>query len=122
VEEHVRELGDLEKAVMEQMWAAPEATTSRVMVTRLRPGRGLAYTTVQTTLDRLVHKGWLVRRMVSRTYVYEPTGTRAEWAAELMAEVLDEAEDRDAAIMHFVEPGEIRTLRAALQNAETGLA
>jgi predicted transcriptional regulator len=125
VEEHVRELGDLEKAVMEQMWATPDATTSREMVARLHPARGLAYTTVQTTLDRLVHKGWLARRMVNRKYVYEPTGTRAEWAAELMAEVLDDAEDRDAAIMHFVghmEPGELKTLRAALQNAETGLA
>lgn len=121
----MRELGDLEKAVMEEMWAAPEATTSREMVARLHPVRGLAYTTVQTTLDRLVHKGWLTRWMVGRKYVYQPTGTRAEWAAGIMAEVLDDAKDRDAAIMHFVghmHPAELKALRAALQNAETGSA
>lgn len=121
----MRELGDLEKAVMVQMWAAPEATTCREMVARLHPVRGLAYTTVQTTLDRLVHKGWLARRMVDRKYVYEPTSTQAEWAASIMAEVLDDAKDRDAAIMHFVrhmETAELKTLRVALQNAETDSA
>jgi predicted transcriptional regulator len=118
----MRELGDLEKAVMERMWARASPTTAREMVTLLQPERTLAYTTVMTTLDRLVHKGWLTRRMVRRAYEYRPTGTRAEWAAGIMTEVLDDAQDRDAALMHFVghmDSAELRVLRAALKKAQT---
>jgi predicted transcriptional regulator len=116
-----RELGDLEQAVMDQMWSFPEATTVRDMLVRLRPTRGLAYTTVQTTLDRLVQKGWLSRHLVGRAYEYQPTGTSAERAASVMTEVLDDSKDRDAALLHFVgrmDPAELKTLRAALQRAD----
>lgn len=116
----MRDFGELEKAVMEQMWAHADATTVREMVSYLRPERTLAYTTVMTTMDRLVQKGWLSREMIRRAWCYRPTGTRAEWAAGIMSEVLADAQDQGAALIHFVgsmDAVELQTLKAALLQA-----
>ncbi|MGH8573296.1 MAG: BlaI/MecI/CopY family transcriptional regulator, partial [Gammaproteobacteria bacterium] len=45
-------LGELERAVMEVLWDRDEPFVVRDVV-RVLAGRGLAYTTVMTVLDRL---------------------------------------------------------------------
>ncbi len=61
-------LGELECAVLEQVWAHDEVTVSDVVATI---GRPLAYTTIMTTLDRLYRKGLLVRVKRGRAFAYQ---------------------------------------------------
>ncbi len=82
-------LGRLESAVMEILWAGSD---SRVQDVVCALDRGLAYTTVMTTLDRLFKKGLLDRTKQDRAYVYRARLTRGEWerhrANELVATFL----------------------------------
>ncbi|MGY1836100.1 BlaI/MecI/CopY family transcriptional regulator [Blastococcus sp. SYSU DS0510] len=113
-------LGELERAVMERLWAAD----GPVAATLLRDGladRGLALTTVHTVLSRLEQKGFVVhdearpRRFWART-------SREEHAAEVMREVLGQAADRQAVLARFVgavDADEARMLRDLLAAAGT---
>ncbi len=82
-------LGRLESAVMEILWADGEGRVQDVLSAL---DRGLAYTTVMTTLDRLFKKGLLDRAKQDRAFVYRARLTRAEWerhrASGLVAEFL----------------------------------
>lgn len=75
--------------VMEILWERGE-TTVRGVVHLL--DRGLAYTTVMTTLDRLYKKGMLERRKSDRAFSYWPRWSRHEWnekrAGDFMADFL----------------------------------
>jgi predicted transcriptional regulator len=64
-------LTPLELDIMKAVWLKPPITVRDVQ-DLIRPGRQLAYTTVMTIMDRLYHKGFLKRTLVSRTYMYEP--------------------------------------------------
>src|SRR5260370_42430855 len=54
------ELGDLEAAVLGSVLRQGKAS-AREVAKDLEPSRGLAYTTISTTLDRLYKKGILAR-------------------------------------------------------------
>ena len=64
-------LTPLELDVMKAVWRRPPITV-RAVQDGIRPGRQLAYTTVMTIMDRLYHKGFLKRTLLSRTHYYEP--------------------------------------------------
>ena len=64
-------LTPLELDIMKAVWRHPPATVRDVQE-MIRPTRILAYTTVLTIMDRLYHKGFLTRRLQSRTHLYEP--------------------------------------------------
>jgi predicted transcriptional regulator len=108
-------LGDLERAVLEHLWAVG----GPVPATQLRDAfadRGLALTTVHTVLTRLEQKGF-VEHDESRPRQFRARGTREEHVAELMHEVLGQAGDRQAALARFVGSvgeDEVRMLRALL--------
>jgi BlaI family transcriptional regulator, penicillinase repressor len=70
------DLGDLQKAVMEIVWQAGEATVNQVR-DKLRRKR-LAYTTVLSVMQKLDKAGWLTHREEGRAYVYRPAMTRDE--------------------------------------------
>lgn len=109
-------LGELERAVMERVWAAPTTISVRDVHTGLAE-RDLAYTTVMTVLDRLAKKGLVLRTREGRAWLYRAAHTREELAAELMDTALGTAEDRSAALVAFVDrvsPEEAAALRAAL--------
>lgn len=93
-------LGELERAIMEVLWAAPASCTARDVLAEL-PDRGLAATTVLTVLSRLERKGLVVRDRDGRAHRYRATASRAQHAADLMREALDTAEDRSAALASF---------------------
>lgn len=64
---------------MEQVWQEAPAT-ARDVHGRLNKGqRERAYTTIMTTMDRLFHKGLLVRALVGNAWLYEPKLSRAEY-------------------------------------------
>ena len=103
-------LGELERAVMDHLWAAGGALAA----TDLRDAlvdRGLALTTVHTVLGRLEQKGF-VAHDEARPRRFRPTATREQHAAELMHEVLGQAPDRQAVLARFV--GSVDAEEAAL--------
>ena len=112
-------LGELERAVMAQLWAAPGPLTVREVHDRL--DRELAYTTVMTVLGRLAKKGVVRQERDGKAYRYAAASSREQLAASLMLDALgDVGEDRTAALVAFVDrvgPEEAAALRAALQAA-----
>ena len=63
-------LTPLELDIMKAVWRRPPVTVRDVQA-MIRPARNLAYTTVMTIMDRLRIKGYLTRRLQSRTHLYE---------------------------------------------------
>jgi predicted transcriptional regulator len=70
-------LGGLESAVMETLWANSAQTVNDVEE-RLKNKRGIAHTTVLTTLDRLHRKGYLLREKHAKAFIYSPRYSREE--------------------------------------------
>ncbi|WP_298181388.1 BlaI/MecI/CopY family transcriptional regulator [Saccharomonospora sp.] len=113
----VARLGELERAVMEVLWARDEPVSVRAVHAALGD-RGLAYTTVMTVLTRLVGKGLVQRRREGRAWLYRPVAGREAYVAELMLEALELSGDRGSALVHFaksVTSDEADALRQALQ-------
>jgi predicted transcriptional regulator len=108
-------LGELERAVMDQLWSAD----GPVAATALRDGltdRGIALTTVHTVLTRLEQKGFVVHDE-ARPRRFSARASREDHAAELMHEVLGQAADRQAVLARFVggvDDDEARLLRELL--------
>jgi predicted transcriptional regulator len=93
-------LGELERAVMERLWAADAPVAATTLREELA-GRGVALTTVHTVLTRLEQKGFVLHDD-GRPRRFHPKASRAEHAAELMHEVLGQAGDRQAVLARFV--------------------
>ena len=81
-------LGDLETAVMEVCWRL-ESFGIKDVHTRLAEQRPVAYTTVQTTIERLYRKGMLKRTGRGRTFTYAPAVARDEFLKGITKHVLD---------------------------------
>lgn len=81
-------LGDLETAVMEVCWQL-ETFGIKDVHARLCEQRPLAYTTVQTTIERLYRKGMLRRSGHGRTFTYAPAVGREEFLKGVTKHVLD---------------------------------
>ena len=116
----VRAFGELEAAIMDQVWAAGRPVLVREIHDGLRPEREPAYNTVLTVVEILYRKGWLARDKDGRAYRYRPTASREDYTAGLMGEVFDTSTDRLATLRRFVEhidPAEAEELRAMLEQA-----
>ena len=114
-------VGELEAAVMKEIWAAAAPRTVRQVLEALQQTRAadrpLAYTTVMTVMERLFRKGLLVREPDGRAFVYEAAASQADHTATLMAKTLDTSVDRGAALTHFashLSEDERQTLRQVL--------
>ena len=114
-------MGELERAVMSQLWDADAPLTVREVHAALTPARSLAYTTVMTLLDRLAKKGLVTQERQGRAFRYSPSRSREELAADMMLDVLGDTgsqSDRVAALQHFVgqiSPDEAAAMRAVLE-------
>jgi predicted transcriptional regulator len=115
-------LGELERALMARLWAAPGPLTVREVHDQL--DRELAYTTVMTVLGRLAKKGVVRQERDGKAYRYAAASTREQLAASLMLDALgDVGEDRAATLVAFVDqvgPEEVAALRAALGRPTSG--
>lgn len=114
----MRPFGELESAVMEQLWSAGEPLTVRDVLSRLDREPPLAYTTVMTVMDNLHRKGFLDRERAGRAFRYWPPKDRAEHTAELMRELLDNSGDASVTLLRFVDhmsPAELSRLKRALR-------
>jgi predicted transcriptional regulator len=70
--------GELQMQVMAALWRLERATVEDVR-RALPPRHRGAYTTVQTTLQRLYERGLLTRTKESYAFVYEPVLSEAEY-------------------------------------------
>lgn len=122
-------LGDLERAVMDRLWAIDTSDPDAAMTVRevhssIAQERDIAYTTVMTVLDRLAKKGLVTRERDGRAWRYLPVSTSEELTAHLLRDSLEhiESSDRRAAMLHFLDgasPEEIDDLKAALAELES---
>ena len=94
----LKRLGELERAVMDQLWDTGSPQTVREVHSALRAHRALAYTTVMTVLQRLSCKDLVVQIRDHRAYHYAPTRGRDELMASLMVDVLDQVSDTGGGI------------------------
>jgi predicted transcriptional regulator len=116
----VRAFGELEAAIMDQVWSAGQPVRVREILDRLRPEREPAYNTVLTVVEILYRKGWLARARDGRAYRYHATVSREDYTAGLMGEAFAASTDRLATLRRFVEridPAEADELRAMLEQA-----
>ena len=100
---------------MEALWAAPEPLTARAVQSSL--ARRSAQTTVLTVLDRLERKGFVARDRAERAHRYRAVRSKGEYVSALMMEALGETNDRQTALVRFVESArdvDVKTLRDAL--------
>jgi predicted transcriptional regulator len=119
----VRGFGELESAIMDQVWAAPGPVLVREVRDVLDERKPIAYTTVQTVMEILHRKGWLTREKDGRAYRYSAAATREDYAASLIDQVFESGADRTATLVKFFEhmdPDEVTELRAALDAAKGG--
>ena len=98
----IGELGPLEAEIMDHAWKQEEPLTVREVVDSVGARHDLAYTTVMTVMERLVNKGFLVRRKVGRAYSYEPWMSRDDYSAGLVRAVLAASRDRRSVLLGFV--------------------
>jgi predicted transcriptional regulator len=109
-------LGELERAVMELIWASDHSLSAYDIIESM-PDRKLASTTILTVLSRLENKGFVTRERTTRPHLYRAEGSREEHMADLMHEVLGGASDRTAVLERFVgqvSPDEAVILRRLL--------
>ena len=115
-------LGELERRVMEQLWATELPQSVREIHRAMPDQRDLAYTTVMTVLDRLTKKGLTRRQRDGRAYRYQAAQNRDELVAELMHTALEgDLDTRTAALVTFVgrvSPAEAAAMRTALERLE----
>ncbi len=116
----MRSFGELEAAIMDQVWLAGRPILVRDIWAGLRPEREPAYNTVLTVVEILFRKGWLAREKEGRAYRYWATVTREDYTAGLMGEALEASPDRVAALRSFVariDQAEALQLRRMLDQA-----
>jgi predicted transcriptional regulator len=113
----VNRLGELERAIMDILWASRDPLTVRQVSGNLTE-RDLAHTTVMTVLDRLAKKGFARRERDGRAWRYRAAATREAYVTELMLNALEQTGDRHAALARFarsVSETEAAALRRALE-------
>ena len=125
--ETVRGFGELESEIMDFVWSADGPVLVREVRDAVndRRERPIAYTSVQTVMEILHHKGWLTRARDGRAYRYTAVHSREDYAASLIDQVFESGADRTATLVKLVEqmePAEAEELRAALSAAKSGEA
>lgn len=80
------DLSELEREVMQLIWAAGQTTAEAV---REELPRRLKESTVRTVLRRLEDKGYVVHTVEGRTYVFQATRARRQVAASAVRRIVD---------------------------------
>ena len=107
-------LGDLERAVMEELWRTADAHPEGRTVREVHDSIGV---------DRMAKKDLVHRERDGRAWRYTAASTRAELTSESLHHTLGElaGDTRRSALLHFLDestPEEIDELKAALAELE----
>lgn len=110
-------LGELQKSVMEALWALGDASVQAVR-DKLDRGNELAYTTVLSVLQKLEKLGWVRRRREGRSHVYRPARSRDEEGVRSVRKIVEDVfgGDRLRLFQHLIDDerlssDEIKALR-----------
>jgi predicted transcriptional regulator len=105
-------LGSLETRIMRALWEAGKPQTVG-QVRAAMSGKTVAYTTVMTSLNRMVAKGLVARKRstVHWGYAYEAKTTREQLAADVARRVIQ-----------AIAPGPIEPVACLLLGLEPGCA
>jgi BlaI family transcriptional regulator, penicillinase repressor len=82
----LEDLGDLQREVVQVVWANAPVTAETV---RERLSRPLKESTVRTVLRRLEEKGYITHTVDGRTYVYDAAEPRGRVAAKAVRRIVD---------------------------------
>lgn len=98
-------LGELEAKVMQILWQVNDYTTIKSVHQELLKEKQLAYTTVQTTIDRLFHKGILKRMPKCRSFIYASRTNKDEFETHVSNKVIDAFASKlnNTSLAYFVE-------------------
>ncbi len=120
-----RPISDAELEVLKVLWDAGPASVRAVQDTLVGWGRDLAYTTVQTLLQRLVEKGYVTVDRSATTHVFEASVSRDGLVSHQLDEMADRICDGEMTplVLNLVQrrdlsAGEIRRLRTLLDELE----
>ena len=104
----IKQLTDLQMAVMSAVWGRGEATTAQVHAA-LEAERQLALTTVSTILSRLEKYGLLTHRTEGRQYVYRALVSQNEVRRSRITEVIDQFFQGNPAdlVYHLISESEV---------------
>jgi len=83
-----RTLGDLQLAILRELWVRDEATVTAVHEA-LRPERGLAPTTIATMLTKMEKRSLVTHRVEGRQFVYRAVVARDDVERSMVAELVD---------------------------------
>jgi predicted transcriptional regulator len=103
----------LELLCLKALWSLGEGNVKDVqqVVARTRP---LAYTTIMTVLERLVHKEKLTRRKQGRAFLYVPTMSEDAMRQVAVRELLESFFDGSVAeLVRFLGASEAAAARVA---------
>jgi BlaI family transcriptional regulator, penicillinase repressor len=85
-DESLEDLGDLQREVVQVVWANAPVTAETV---REKLSRPLKESTVRTVLRRLEEKGYITHTIDGRTYVYDAAEPRGQVAAKAVQRIVD---------------------------------
>ena len=101
-------LGDLQFAIMRELWDRGEATVAEVHAA-LEAERGLALTTIATMLSKMEKKGVVEHRTEGRQFIYTPSVSEAAVTRNMVSEFTERLfrGDPTALVNHLLTAGEI---------------
>lgn len=87
--DEAKDLGDLERAVMQLIWDNGEMTAETVRENLDAQGRPLKESTIRTVLRRLEEKGFVTHEVEARTFIYRAAAERGAVAAKAVKRIVD---------------------------------
>lgn len=119
------QLGDLQLAIMRELWTHGEATVADVHQALLDE-RGLAPTTIATMLKKMEAKGVVRHRAEGRRFIYRPAVSQEQVTRSMVGELTERLFDGRPAelVAHLLEEydidrEELAELTRLLADAET---
>ncbi len=100
-------LGSTEQAVLQALWGVGQGNVRQVLNEMHTRGRNLAYTTVQTLLTRLEHKGFVESDKSGMAYIYRAAVDRDEVMRSRVRSVVEQFFDGAAAplVLQLIQTG-----------------
>ena len=105
MDDNLPDLGDLERDVMQLVWAEGQITAETV---RERLARKLKESTVRTVLRRLEEKGYVSHTVDGRTYVYQAKEERGRVAAKAVQRIVDDKKDHVARLLKLLQKLDVK--------------
>ena len=98
-------LGELEKEIMEVIWANNQPLTVRIVYESISKRRKIAYTTVMTIMGRLVKKGFLRTDSSGKAYTYQASFSKDKFLTKISRQIIRNliSSFGDTAIAHFTK-------------------